>query len=103
MAAHCPPNAQPTLAVGSHLNLHVQIHGPAGVRVHNVYLFLGGPGYGSGPGDSPSGTFRILTHVSGDAVAGPGDYRELDSARVVRLVPSCGSCRSSTSTSQLST
>jgi len=59
-----PPNAQATLAVGSHLNLHVQIHGPAGVRVHNVYLFLGGPGYGSGPGDQPSGNIRILTHVT---------------------------------------
>jgi hypothetical protein len=61
-----PPSAHATtLAEGSQVNFRVQIHGPADVRVHNVYLFLGSPPYGSGPGDHPSGHAHILTHLLG--------------------------------------
>jgi hypothetical protein len=61
-----PPSAHAiTLAVGREVNFHVQIHGPADVRVHNVYLFLGGARYGLGPGEQPSGHVHILTHLLG--------------------------------------
>jgi hypothetical protein len=61
-----PPSAHATtLAVGREVNFRVQIHGPADVRVHNVYLFLGGARYGLGPGEQPSGHAHILTHILG--------------------------------------
>jgi hypothetical protein len=47
------------------VKIGVQVHGPADVRVHDVYLFLGGARYGLGPGEQPSGHVHVLTHILG--------------------------------------